>query len=86
MSNAIKFNRNSGIAVSQVMSKMAKELENETAAMLTALRTLHNYYKDEGYDAHSQNITAVIQAMGDTCASFEEMAKALNDYTNKLFG
>ena len=86
MSSKIKFNRNSGIAVSQVMAKMAKELENETLNMLNALRQLHEYYKDEGYDAHSTNITAALRTMSDTCTSFNEMSKALNSYTNKLFG
>ena len=86
MSNAIKFNKNSGLAVADVMSQMSKELETETTNMLVALRQLHEYYKDEGYDAHSANVTAVINAMNETCTSFAEMSKALNAYTNKLFG
>ena len=85
MSSNIKFNKNVGIALSETMHDMAVELAEDTKKMLEALQQLHEYYKDEEYDVLEANITAVMQAMTDTCTSFTDMAKAINDYTNRLF-
>ncbi len=67
-----------------LVEKTAANLDVQNGQMETRFGRLHDYFKDDGYDEFSTDMSSADRAVNDVITQMHAVSRALSEYADRL--